>query len=131
MGTAVVVSPRVTARADVLVPPGLKPTELLVDNKVIGTYIAADPTGATAVPGVWVAGNVTELGASVINAATAGLRAAGAINADLVAEDVRYAVALRRRSEPFSARSEREVCERVLGDRRHGVTTGHPASRSA
>ena len=25
---------------------------------VIGTYVAADPTGATAVPGVWVAGNV-------------------------------------------------------------------------
>ena len=45
--------------------------------------------GATAVPGVWVAGNVTDLRAQVIGSAAAGLIAGAAINADLIAEDTR------------------------------------------
>jgi len=59
-------------------------------------YVPADPTGATAVPGVWVAGNVADLRAQVISAAAAGLNTAAAINADLIAEDVRRAVADHR-----------------------------------
>ena len=47
------------------------------------------PTGATAVPGVWVAGNVADLRAQVITAAAAGLNAGAAINADLIAEETR------------------------------------------
>ena len=39
---------------------------------VIGSYVAADPTGATEVPGVWVAGNVANLMEQVIGAAAAG-----------------------------------------------------------
>ncbi|GAA1452321.1 hypothetical protein [Nocardiopsis tropica] len=42
------------------------------------------------------------------------------VNTDLVAEDVRHAVA----AAPFSAEMEREVSERVLGERRHGLTGG-------
>jgi 2-polyprenyl-3-methyl-5-hydroxy-6-metoxy-1,4-benzoquinol methylase len=53
----------------------------------IGESIAADPTGLTQAPGVWVAGNITDLSAHVANAAAAGAVAAGAINADLIAED--------------------------------------------
>ena len=64
-----------------------------MDGHVIGTAVAADPTGATAVPGVWVAGNVADPQAQVIVAAGAGLSAAAAINADLIAEDTRLAVA--------------------------------------
>jgi thioredoxin reductase len=52
--------------------------------------------GATVVPGVWVAGNVTDLKAQVISSAAAGLNAGAAINADLIAEDVRVAVAAAR-----------------------------------
>ena len=51
----------------------------------VGTFIpAVDPTGRTAVPGVWVAGNVTDLMAQVITSAGAGLMAAAAINVDLL-----------------------------------------------
>jgi thioredoxin reductase (NADPH) len=116
----VVVAPRFTARAEMLTSLGLEPTEQQVDGHVIGSYVAADPTGATAVPGVWVAGNVADLRAQVISAAAAGLNTAANINADLVAEDARQAVAAYR-NRPFSVDAEREVCERVLGDRRHGV----------
>lgn len=56
-------------------------------------YLKIDETGQTAVPGVWAAGNVTDPSAQVATAAAAGVKAASAINADLVAEDVRQAVA--------------------------------------
>jgi thioredoxin reductase len=85
----VVVAPRMTARAEVLASLGLKPVE-----HPAGTYIPADATGRTEVPGVWVAGNVTDLAAHVGAAAAAGAVAGAHINADLVAEETREAVAL-------------------------------------
>ncbi|MFF2331067.1 MULTISPECIES: NAD(P)/FAD-dependent oxidoreductase [unclassified Streptomyces] len=117
---AVVVQPRFTARADVLAGLGLAAAELEMAGEVVGTYIAAGPTGATEVPGVWVAGNVADPKEQVIGAAGAGVRAAAAINADLIADDTRRAVAVRRRA-AFSPAAEREVCARVLGERRHGL----------
>lgn len=51
-----------------------------------------DPSGKTGVPGVWVAGNVADARATVIIAAAQGAAAAGALNHDLVTEDVRRAV---------------------------------------
>ena len=53
----------------------------------MGTHIEADPAGATAVPGVWVAGNLANVQAQVITAAAAGLAAGAAINLDLVLEE--------------------------------------------
>jgi thioredoxin reductase (NADPH) len=93
---ALVVAPRFTARADVLTSLGLEPVEQEMLGAVVGSAVPADPTGATAVPGVWVAGNVTTLYAQVTASAAAGLMAGGAINADLLAEDVRDAVAAAR-----------------------------------
>ncbi|WP_248965107.1 NAD(P)/FAD-dependent oxidoreductase [Sphaerisporangium perillae] len=116
---ALVVAPRFTARAGLLTALGLAVTEQERDGHVIGSYVAADPFGATELPGVWVAGNVADLMDQVIAAAAAGVRAGAGINADLVAEETRLAVAARR--SPFSARAEREACERSLGDRRHGL----------
>jgi thioredoxin reductase len=84
--------PRMTARADVLVGLGLETTEQERDGHVIGSYVAADPTGATEIPGVWVAGNVAALMEQVIGSAAAGVRAGAAINADLIAEEARRAV---------------------------------------
>jgi thioredoxin reductase len=119
---AVVVSPRAAARVDALAGLGLRATEPEVGGHAIGTAVPAGPAGATAVPGVWVAGNVADPRAQLIAAAAAGLNAAAALNADLVEEDTRLAVAARRRRlGPFSPEAEREVCERVLGDRRHGL----------
>jgi thioredoxin reductase/SAM-dependent methyltransferase len=89
---AVVVAPRFTARAGVLESLGLKPVDVELAGYVVGSQIAADATGATDVPGVWVAGNVADVRAQVISSAAAGLNAAAAINADLVAEDTRIAV---------------------------------------
>lgn len=89
-----------------------------MNGVVIGSCIAADPTGATDVPGVWVAGNVVNLTDQVVGAAAAGVRAGAAVNADLTADETRRAVAVRRTI--FSPGMEREVAERVLGDRRHG-----------
>jgi thioredoxin reductase len=84
---AVIVAPRMHARAELLAPLGLEPVELRHDGYLIGTYIEADPAGATALAGVWVAGNLANLQAQVITAAAAGLAAGAAINYDLILEE--------------------------------------------
>ena len=93
---ALVVTPQLTARADLLAQLGLAPSEHRMGDHPIGTYAAGDRTGATAVPGVWVAGNVADPTDQLISAAAAGTRAAAAINADLVAEDTARAVERHR-----------------------------------
>jgi thioredoxin reductase len=52
-------------------------------------FAVVDATGETTVPGVWVAGNAGNPRAQVITAAGEGSAAAIAINAHLVAEDIR------------------------------------------
>ncbi|NYI07586.1 NAD(P)/FAD-dependent oxidoreductase [Allostreptomyces psammosilenae] len=128
---ALVVATRGTARAGLLAGLGVETTERVMDGWVVGDHVVADPAGATSVPGVWVAGNAADLTAQVVVAAAGGLRAAGAINADLLAEDERLALAARRApvaagpshgpSHGFSPEVEAEVCERVAGERRHGI----------
>ena len=93
---AVVVAPRFDARADALASLGIEPEPLVANGHVVGTFVPADPMGATAVPGVWVAGNVTDLKAQVVVSAAAGLSTAAALNMDLIAEDTRLAVDARR-----------------------------------
>jgi thioredoxin reductase len=93
---AVVVSPRFTARAGVLASLRLDAVPQEMNGHVLGSAVPVDPTGAAAVPGVWVAGNVSDLRAQVIAAAAAGLTVAAALNADLIAEDTRLAVAAAR-----------------------------------
>lgn len=95
---AVIVAVGVTARAGVLESLGLQTVEQEMFGHTVGTHLATDPAGATEVPGVWAAGNVATLTDVVITAAASGLRAAGAINGDLVAEETRLAVAARRAS---------------------------------
>ena len=92
---ALVVAPRFTARAGVLTSLGLEAVPQEMNGHVVGSYVPADPMGETAVPGVWVAGNVVDLRAQVIASAAAGLNVAAALNADLIAEDVRRAVEAR------------------------------------
>jgi thioredoxin reductase (NADPH) len=92
---ALAVQTSMRARAGFLVDLGLETVEQEMAGLVMGTVVAADPTGATAVPGVFVAGNVTDARATVMPAAAAGLLAAGGINADLIQEETRLAVAAR------------------------------------
>jgi thioredoxin reductase len=61
-------------------------------------WVAADATGRTSVPGVWVAGNVANPRAQVITAAGEGSAAAISLNADLVDEDIAAAVRDYRRT---------------------------------
>jgi thioredoxin reductase/uncharacterized protein YndB with AHSA1/START domain len=109
---AVVVSPRLATRAELLRSLGLETTDQEVNGHIVSSYVAADAIGATSVPGVWVAGNVTVPFAQVIAAAAAGLMAGAAINADLITEETARAVAAfrARRSatpEPSSATRSR------------------------
>jgi thioredoxin reductase len=87
---------RTIARATVFVPPRFVPNnDLLADLKCEldeHGWIITGANGSTSVPGVWVAGNVTNPRAQVITAAGEGSAAAIAINADLVDEDVSNAV---------------------------------------
>jgi thioredoxin reductase len=93
---ALIVAPRMTANAELLAPLGLLPAEVRMGEQVMGTQIEADPSGATSVPGVWVAGNLANITAQVITSAAAGLTAAAAINADLAAEDAKRAAGAAR-----------------------------------
>lgn len=80
---ALVVSTRMIARASFLSDLGLKLEE---HPSGLGEHIKVDPQGQTEVPGVWAAGNVTDLAAQVGGSAAAGAWVAIRINADLVAE---------------------------------------------
>ncbi|WP_213815507.1 NAD(P)/FAD-dependent oxidoreductase [Glaciihabitans sp. dw_435] len=90
---ALVVAPSFRARGEILVQLGLEVTET-----PMGTVVESDAMGQTAVPGVWAAGNVTDLSAQVVSSAAAGLAAGASINADLIAADTRAAVEVYRAS---------------------------------
>jgi len=86
----------VIPRDALFVPPRFVPNNTLLvglgcDVDADG-WVTVDPTGLTSVTGVWAAGNVVDPRAQVITAAGAGSAAAIALNADLVADDVRIAV---------------------------------------
>jgi thioredoxin reductase len=91
---ALVVGAPVTVRAGLLVDLGL---ELAEHPMGVGLHVATDANGATALPGVWAAGNVTNLAGQVITSAAEGLWAGAQINASLIADDERAALAAYRR----------------------------------
>jgi thioredoxin reductase len=86
---ALVVATRMLVRAPFLEGLGLR---AVPHPSGLGEHVSADPFGRTDVPGVWVAGNVTDLSAQVGAAAAAGATAAAHINADLVEEETQLAV---------------------------------------
>jgi thioredoxin reductase len=90
--SAVFVAPRFVANDAVVTALGAE-----TERTDIGTWVTTDPTGRTSVPGVWAVGNVADPAAFVVGAAAAGARAAAALNADLVEEDVARAMADRLR----------------------------------
>ena len=127
---ALAVGSGLRARADVLAGLGLAATGSSLGPVPVGTRVESGAGGATSVPGVHLAGNITDPLAQVAGAVAAGLAAGAAINADLVAEDVARAVQAHRRTPlprrgaddgPFSAAMEAEVARRVQGQRVHGL----------
>lgn len=90
----VAVMPWMVATAGFLADLGLRPT---AHPSGLGEHIPTDATGRTDAPGVWAAGNVTDLSAQVGASAAAGAFAAAQINADLVEEETTAAVERHRR----------------------------------
>ncbi|MEU9609823.1 NAD(P)/FAD-dependent oxidoreductase [Streptomyces sp. NPDC048057] len=87
---------RALPRAAVFVAPRFVPHDTLLTALGCATadgWVTTDPAGRTSVPGVWATGNVVDPRAQVITAAGTGASLAFALNAELVEEDVRAAVA--------------------------------------
>ncbi|MFI9816532.1 NAD(P)/FAD-dependent oxidoreductase [Saccharothrix variisporea] len=112
----VAVATRMVARAGFLAGLGLDAVE---HPSGTGVHIPSDGAGRTSVPGVWVAGNVTEPSAQVGASSAAGAAAGAQINADLVAESARWALDTHR--SPFSHESESANARHAAGNRRHGL----------
>ncbi|MDL9936906.1 NAD(P)/FAD-dependent oxidoreductase [Gordonia sp. ABSL1-1] len=85
---AVVVGPRFIARTDLYEQLGGVPTP-----HPMGVFIETDQMGATAVPGVWAAGNSADLSAIVAVSMGAGVMTGAAVNLDLITEDTQRALA--------------------------------------
>jgi thioredoxin reductase/SAM-dependent methyltransferase len=86
---AIVVAPKFVANTRILEELGLPAQQ---HPNGFGMHVPAKPTGATDVPGVYVAGNVTDLAAQVVVAAGQGLMAGAAINAELCEEEAHDAL---------------------------------------
>ncbi|MEV5962254.1 NAD(P)/FAD-dependent oxidoreductase [Kribbella sp. NPDC051952] len=92
---ALAIQTTLRARSDFLADLGLETTVLEVNGILIGTVVPVDGTGATKVPGVFAAGNLTDPKAQVMPSAAAGLMAAGGLNMNLITEEIELAVAGR------------------------------------
>ncbi|MEJ1116531.1 NAD(P)/FAD-dependent oxidoreductase [Paenarthrobacter sp. CCNWLY172] len=93
---AVVTGTRLEARSAVLESLGVPSVQHPIG---VGTHVEVNPQGgATSVPGVYAAGNVTDLMGQVMASAASGNMAGAVINADLIAEETRLAVDAARLS---------------------------------
>ncbi|RAX45902.1 thioredoxin reductase [Arthrobacter sp. AQ5-06] len=113
---ALAVGTRMEARSALLESLGVSSQ---VHPSGAGRFIETDAMGATAVRGVYAAGNVSNIMAQVITAAAEGVMTGARINADLIEEESRRAV--EGHFGPFAAASEAAVSKIVLGHRRHGL----------
>ena len=84
---AVAVGSRAVAESPVLDSLGLDRVE-----HPMGLHYPADEFGRTAIDGVWLAGNVVDLAAGVINAAAQGYTVGTQLNAELVTTETMAAV---------------------------------------
>lgn len=85
---AVVVSPRSRARTEPFVSLGIRPA---LHPMGLGDFMETDATGATAVPGLFAAGSVTDPSQQVFQAAADGSRVGVMIGLSLAHDDVRAA----------------------------------------
>jgi thioredoxin reductase/SAM-dependent methyltransferase len=125
---AVVVSPRFRVRADAFTSVGLQP---VAHPSGLGDFLETDETGATAVPGVYAAGNVTDPTEQVSQAAADGSRVGAFISFSLAADDL---VATSRRSANESDWDHRYGCGQMWSGNPNGTlvdeVTGLPPARA-
>jgi thioredoxin reductase len=115
---AVVVASKPQVRADFLAGVGVDPQPVEVGGTVIGSVLAVDPmTGALPVPGLFAAGNATDVSMILIASAAHGVRVGAFINADLASADAAAATA-RRRSDLSSPQIGREHSVRSVSSAR-------------
>ena len=99
-GDALVIGAPAVANSELLVGLGVQPEP---HPSGMGEFIPADEVGQTVVPGVYVAGNVSNIAAQVSNSASSGALAGAHINADLVRVEFDAAVAAKGREIEVSA----------------------------
>jgi SAM-dependent methyltransferase len=85
---AVVVTPRFAVRAEPFAPLGLR---TVAHPSGLGDVVETDATGATSVSGVYAAGNVTDSGHHVLQAAADGSLVGAMISFSLADDDIRAA----------------------------------------
>ncbi len=85
---AIAIGPRFRVRAKPFASLGLKPAE---HPNGLGDFVETDATGATAIPGLYAAGNVTDPTQQVLQAAAAGSRVGSMISLSLAHDDIRAA----------------------------------------
>jgi thioredoxin reductase/SAM-dependent methyltransferase len=85
---AIVVSPRFRVRAEPFAALGLLPT---AHPTWPGDFVETDATGATAIPGLYAAGNVADPTEPVLQAAAPGSRVGAMISFNLADDDIRAA----------------------------------------
>ena len=93
---AIVVASRPHVRLDHLAGLGIEPQPVEMGDALLGSVVAVEPTGATAVPGVFAAGNATDISMTLMASAAHGMRVGAFINAELASEDAARAVEARR-----------------------------------
>ena len=85
---AVVIGPRFRVRAEPFMPLGLRPA---AHPTGLGDFLETEATGATAIPGLYAAGNVTDPSQQVLQAAADGSRVGAMISFSLAHDDMRAA----------------------------------------
>ncbi len=85
---AVVIGTRFRVRAEPFATLGLRSAE---HPTGLGDFVETDATGATAVPGLYAAGNVTDPSQQVLQAAANGSRVGGMISFSLADDDIQAA----------------------------------------
>ena len=79
------IATRFSVRADIFAPLGVTPAP---HPTGLGDFIETDPTGATSVPGLYAAGNVTDPSQQVLQAAAQGGWVGAMISFSLAQEDI-------------------------------------------
>jgi len=85
---AVAIGPRFKVRAEAFASLGLKPAE---HQSGLGDFVETDATGATAIPGLYAAGNLADPSQQVLQAAANGSRVGAMISFSLANEDIEAA----------------------------------------
>jgi thioredoxin reductase/SAM-dependent methyltransferase len=85
---AVAIGPEYRARVEAFVALGLQTSP---HPSGLGDFVPTDPTGATDIPGLYAAGNITDPSQQVLQAAANGSRVGGMVSFSLADEDVRAA----------------------------------------